>query len=152
MLLAFAMFYAIMKLWEKVNYIGSIEWMIGTIAAYLIPGRKRSILIPWYRRGELNVEGAFYNAEWLNVVEKDEINHEQLAESKLAWYLSGWGFLFPPLSIVCFVIANKSMKTEKVNKFNKGAKIVSIIGIIFLLTWVTLVSAVSLSDLGIPLF
>ncbi|MFX0101735.1 MAG: hypothetical protein ACFFCS_19375 [Candidatus Hodarchaeota archaeon] len=149
MFLAYAMFHLIMIAWEKANYIGSIEWMIGTIAAYVIPGRKKEV--PWYRKGELDVKNAFYEAEWLNVVEKDEIQHDKMEESKLAYYFSGWGFLFPPLSMVCLALSKKAEKQEKVNKFNKGAKITSIIGIVFLITWVTLMSILSLSDVGIAL-
>jgi len=31
--------HALMKLWEKKDYIGSLEWMIGTIGAAIIPAR-----------------------------------------------------------------------------------------------------------------
>jgi hypothetical protein len=149
LLLALAMFHLIMIAWERANYIGSIEWMIGTIAAYVIPGRKNES--PWYRKGELDVKNAFYDAEWLNVVEKEEIHHDKMEESKLAYYLSGWGFLFPPLSMVCLALSKSAEKQENVNRFNKGAKITSIIGIVFLITWVTLTSILSLNDMGIPL-
>nr|MDO8110665.1 hypothetical protein [Candidatus Sigynarchaeota archaeon] len=49
LVLALAMFHLIMIAWERAKYIGSIEWMIGTIAAYVIPGRKNDA--PWYRKG-----------------------------------------------------------------------------------------------------
>ncbi|NMC05064.1 MAG: hypothetical protein GYA24_07635 [Candidatus Lokiarchaeota archaeon] len=147
--LALALFHLIMIAWERVNYIGSIEWMIGTIAAYVIPGRKNES--PWYRKGELDVKNAFYDAGWLNVVEKVEIRHDNLEESKLAYFLSGWGFLFPPLSIICLALSNSARKPESTNKFNKGARITSIIVIVFLITWVTVASLFSLGELGIAL-
>lgn len=150
LLLTFAIFHIILYSWEKVNYIGSIEWMIGTIAAHLIPGRKSEK--PWYRKGEIDVKNAFYNAEWLNVVEKEEINHKKMEESKLVANLAGWGFLFPPLSLVCLPLSIKAQKKEKVNKFNVRGKAISIIGIVFLISWVTFMSIFTLNDLGISLF
>ncbi|MEX2684829.1 MAG: hypothetical protein Q6373_024865 [Candidatus Sigynarchaeota archaeon] len=149
LVLSLAAFHLIMIAWERVKYIGSIEWMIGTIAAYVIPSRK--IETPWYRKGELDVKNAFYNAEWLNIVEKEEIQHDKLEESRLAYKLSGWGFLFPPLSIICLALSRNAEKQEKANRFNKRAKITAIIAIVFLIAWVTVTSIFSLSAMGITL-
>ena len=109
--------------WEKKRYIGSIEWCIGTIAFNLIP-IKRESLEPkkkWWEKGALNVEGAFYNVEWLNIVEKEEIKHDKLEESKLAYKLSLFALftiIFMPASFITYFFAKKAQKTEKINKYN----------------------------------
>jgi hypothetical protein len=147
--IVFLLFWAILILWEKVKFTGSFEWSIGTIAALVIPARK--VKVKWWKAGQLNVEEAFYNAEWLNIVEKDEISHETQTDSKLVSKLSWFGFIFVPISIITYIIARNSVRTEKANKFNKRARIVALAGIIFFLIWLILSLFLSLSDLGISL-
>ncbi|HME51945.1 MAG TPA: hypothetical protein VKM55_06995 [Candidatus Lokiarchaeia archaeon] len=93
--------------------------------------------------------GALYDAEWINVIEEDEIPHDKLSESKLAHTLAIAGFFFFPLSLVALPIANKSISTEQPNKFNKQAKVLAIVGIVFAITWIFLTSILSLSMLGL---
>jgi hypothetical protein len=147
MLLAFGLFYGILLLWEKARYIGSLEWTIGTIASLIIPTRR--VKDKWWRSGKLNVEGAFYNAEWLNIIEKDEINHKMFVDSKFAYKLSYFGFLFFPISFITLIIARGSILTEQNNRYNKRARIISLLGIIFFLGWLIPSLFLSLGDLGL---
>ncbi len=147
--ITFLMLEGILLLWERVKYTGSLEWCMGTIAAQIIPTRRSEK--KWWQAGQLNVEEAFYNAEWLNVIEKDEIRHDIKADSKLAYKLSWFGFLFAPISLITFLIARGSINTEQENKFNKRAKIVSLVGLIFFFAWMIPFLFLSLSDLGISL-
>ncbi|MFX1390079.1 MAG: hypothetical protein ACFE9Z_08460 [Promethearchaeota archaeon] len=148
-IVAFSMFYGILRAWEKAKYTGSLEWMMGTIAAQIIPARK--VKDKWWRSGQLNVEEAFYNAEWLNIIEKDEIDYKRIPDSKFAYKLSYFGFLFFPISFITLIIARGSVLTEKNNRYNKRARIISLIGIIFFLGWLIPSLFLSLGDLGISL-
>ncbi|MFW9999684.1 MAG: hypothetical protein ACFE9Q_16050 [Candidatus Hodarchaeota archaeon] len=150
MAITFVIFHGILLLWERVKYIGSLEWTMGTIAAQIIPARKVADQ-KWWQTGQLNVEEAFYNAEWLNVIEKDEIRHDRHADSIMTYKLSFFGFLFFPISFITFLIARKSVQTEGENIYNKRAKLISLIGIIFFLVWLILSLFLSLSDLGLSL-
>src|SRR5271157_715430 len=150
--LAFIMFEALLYLWERTDFAGGLEWCIGALATPLVPVKKQDV-----RTGEdkrkwwqvLNGRGALYDAEWINVIEEDEIPHDKLSESKLAHTLAIAGFFFFPLSLVALPIANKSISTEQPNKFNKQAKVLAIVGIVFAITWIFLTSILSLSMLGL---
>jgi len=146
----FLILHGILLAWERVKYIGSLEWTMGTIAAQIIPARK-IVDQKWWRSGELNVEEAFYNAEWLNVIEKDEIRHNLHADSKFAYKMSFFGFLFFPISFITYIIARGSKRTEQNNTYNKRAIIISLAGIGFFLVWLILSCLFSLGDLGISL-
>jgi hypothetical protein len=149
MAITFLILHGLLLLWERVKYTGSLEWTIGTIATQIIPARK--VQGKWWISGQLNVEEAFYNAEWLNVIEENEITHDRQADSKFAYKMSFFGFLFFPISFITFIIARGSIRTEQKNKYNYRGKIISLIGIIFFLAWLVITIIFSLSDLGISL-
>lgn len=149
--LSLLVFYLITWAWEKNGYIGSLEWMIGTIASYAIPGKKTEKEQKWWQRGRLDVDGAFYNAEWLNVIEDDEINHNAQSESKLSYKIARLGFLFFPFSFVAYGAAKKAADTEEENKFQKKGKTLGLIGIIFILVMITVFSLLTLSMIGLSL-
>ncbi len=150
MAITFLILHGILLAWERVKYIGSLEWTIGTISAQIIPARKVDDQ-KWWQSGQLNVEEAFYNAEWLNVIEKDEIRHDLQADSKFAYKMSFFGFLFFPISFITYIIARGSKRTEQDNTYNKRALIISLTGIGFFLVWLILSCLFSLADLGISL-
>ncbi len=147
--LVFLLIHGILLLWERIKYTGSLEWCMGTIAALIIPSRKAKT--KWWQAGQLNIQDAFYNAEWLNIVEKEEIAHDDLKDSKLAYKISWFGFIFLPLSFISYFIAKGSITTEKENKYNKRGKIIALAGMIFCIAWVIITLVFSLSDLGISL-
>lgn len=150
--MAFVMFEALLLLWERADFAGGLEWCIGALATPLIPVKKQDVRMgeenrKWWQI--LNARGALYDAEWINIVEKDEIPHDKLSESRLARTLAIVGFVFFPLSIVALSIANTSFRTEHENKFNQQAKILSIIGIVWAITWIFLSCVLSLGMLGL---
>jgi len=149
MAITFLILHGLLLLWERLNYTGSLEWTMGTIAAQIIPARK--IEGKWWKSGQLNVEEAFYTAEWLNIIEEDEIAPKKQGDSRFAYKMSFFGFLFFPISFITLVIARGSIHTEQKNKYNTRGKIISIIGIAFFLTWLIILIIFSLSDLGISL-
>jgi hypothetical protein len=149
-------FHGLLLVWEKKGYIGGLEWWIGSIAHYIIPGKGRELKEgeakpKWYQWGMLDVKNAFYEAEWLNIINADEVDHENLKESKLAIRLALTGFIFFPFSIIAYRMAKASFATEGTNKYNSKAKIIGLIGIIFFFVALTLVSTISLNMLGVAL-
>ncbi|MFO8019041.1 MAG: heparan-alpha-glucosaminide N-acetyltransferase domain-containing protein [Promethearchaeia archaeon] len=155
-LLSYLAYQIIMKLWEKKRYIGSLEWALATIALNIIPAKRDTsgIKKKWWKKGALNVEGAFYNAEWLNIVEKNEINHKRMEESKFAYKLSllaVCSIIFMPITIATYFLSKGSQKTENINKYNKRAQIISIIGIIMVSIFIVLCAVATPADLGLYL-
>ncbi|TFF93661.1 MAG: hypothetical protein EU544_05535 [Promethearchaeota archaeon] len=157
MLLTYLIFEIILRLWEKVDYVGTLEWCMGTIGSFMIPARKQMVSeesgeIPkWWKMGTPKVQKAFYNVDWLNVVLPSEINHKQKKESRLAWKLSLVGLLLFPLSIVALNIAKNSTELEGKNPYNSRAKILSLVSLIFTAIWITLAIIFTPNMLGIPL-
>jgi hypothetical protein len=133
LLCVYGFYYLILRLWEKIGYVGTLEWCIGTIGAYLKPSKKgtANAAKKWWQKGQLDVQNAFYNAEWEDIVTKDEIKHDVLAESKFAYKLaliSLVSIVFIPATFVAWSLAVTAQRTEGKNKFNQVAKVVAIIG------------------------
>ncbi|TFF88052.1 MAG: hypothetical protein EU549_03730 [Promethearchaeota archaeon] len=128
--LVFLTWELILRLWEKVNFTGGLEWSIGVIADRLIPAKGAKG--PWWKPSRLDAKEYLYKAEWLNIIPKSEVEHEKLKDSKLAFKLSLLGFIGFPLSIIALFISRTSKKTEGKNKYNRAAMILSIIGLAFL--------------------
>lgn len=164
MAITFVMFQMMLILWEKVEYVGTLEWMMGTIGMRLIPARKKAAeegrkaleeeaceVTRWWKEGCPRVEEAFYDPEWLNIVDESEINHKNKSESRLAFKISIIGILLFPLAILSYNIARNSFEPEGENKYNKRARLLSLIGIVIGITWVTLCILFTPSSLGISL-
>jgi hypothetical protein len=149
---AFLMFEAVLYLWERSDFAGGLEWCIGFLATPLSPVKKQDIRLDsgkrkWWQL--LNAKGALYDAEWLNIVEESEIDHDKLTESRLARTLSIVGFFFFPMAIMALRVANKSFETEGVNAYNSHAEALAIIALIFTCIWIPLSFVLNLNMLGL---
>ncbi|MHA1335434.1 MAG: hypothetical protein ACTSPW_06740 [Promethearchaeota archaeon] len=120
----------ILKLWEKAEYFGSLEWIMAKISEKIIPSR-RPPTGKWWKVSRLDANAYLYQPEWINIVNESEIPHDELKESKLAFKLSVLGFINLLLLFMAFIIAKNSLKEEKKNQYNTRAKILSIIGFCF---------------------
>lgn len=156
--IVFAMYHGIMLLWEKAGYVGTLEWAVGTIGYSLIPAKKaRQAGGPrksWWQKGQLDVRGAFYNADWQNIVEQDQIDHARLQDSKLAFKFALIGLasvIFMPVTFVILRLAIDAQKTEGQNVFNTVAKVLSIIGICIVLGVMIPLFFLTLGMLGLSL-
>ncbi len=128
----------VMKVWEKAKYRGSIEWFMGTIGYYLVPVKKPESLQmkKWYEKGDLPVQQAFYNTEWLNIVEETEKYHKSKRDSQIAMKFAIAAFcvpLFIPFTVGWLFVTIRTIKTEGRNKKNLTALILCIIGTILTL-------------------
>ncbi len=149
-------YHIVMKLWEKVNYRGSIEWFMGTIGYYIVPVKKPESLQmkKWYEKGDLAVEQAFYNAEWLNIVEETEEYHRSKRDSRIAMIFAIAAFcvpLFIPFTVGWLFVTIRTFKTEGKNKKNVTALILCIIGTILTLAFSVLLFILTPDMLGFHL-
>lgn len=145
-----------MILWEKVGYVGTIEWMIGTIAATLIPQKRKEGFErqKWWERGKLDVKNAFYEAEWMSVLIPDEQYHKDLRDSKAIEKISKIALgsvLFFAFNIFTLVIALDIKKVEGDNPHVKKAITISLIGTIITIAFLALCLIATPNSLGIPL-
>jgi len=141
-------------LWEKIRFAGSLEWMVKQTNYFLNPVRRKMLKergIKWYQAGLLNVEGGLYNADWINVVEPEEIDHSNKEESILAKKLALVGFVFPIFSFVGFFIARKARATEGESKENKKARVWSTVSVVFFFVWLIAFFILSPSTFGITM-
>ncbi len=142
MLLIIVFWYVILALWEKVNYAFGMEWFIAKLSVILIPIKKRSKKegLPWWKTQRLDPEASLHKAEWIDIVLKSEIDHENLRESKLAFKIALCGLIFFPAAFISIFLARWSRKTELDNKYNKRARIIGWIGIIITVVILVVVS------------
>lgn len=146
--LSLLIYHGLTWLWEKISYVGSMEWMIGTIASYLVPG-KRVKGYTWWKRGQLDVQNAFYDAEWIDIIDEDEIDHKRFSESRYAYKIARLGFIFFPFSFMAYRMAKNAVNKEEPNKFQKKAEKLALGGIIFFIVWLVLSISLKLATLGI---
>jgi hypothetical protein len=147
--------------WEKIKYIGSLEWFIRTINNNLVPARKQRFdsTVKWWQKGQIDVEGAFYNPEWIDLVdpvEEKEKNEEQFIEekyeSRLALTLSLVGLftiILNAASIFALFASLRARKLEGKNKKNTRAFIISIVGCVFFAAFYIACFSIKIGLLGI---
>ncbi|MBN2157585.1 MAG: hypothetical protein JW776_16175 [Candidatus Lokiarchaeota archaeon] len=134
-ILVFVQYELILQIWQRVHFVGSLEWMIAKIAEFVIPlkRKQKDITLPWWRSSKIDVKSALLGPEWINIVTESQmkIHHEKLVDSKLAARLSWVGLLVSPIAPVTLAISRTSRKTEGKNRYNQRAMIISIISILF---------------------
>ncbi|MGA1866831.1 MAG: hypothetical protein ACMUFK_05120 [Thermoplasmatota archaeon] len=119
----------VLRGWEKAEYVGGMEWCMAKVAEKVLPGRRERTegRRRWWQAARLNAREYLYRPEWLNIVEKDEVDHKRREESKLALSLALGGLFFFPLAPASLWIGRTSMKVEGRNVMNYAAVVVSLI-------------------------
>jgi len=129
----------IIWLWEKVDYIGGMEWFIAVLSNLILPKSKNNKNYveddkkkkKWWKIERLNAEKYLINVNWINLKSADEVDHKKLNDSKLAFWSAIIGFPVVMFSFFALDIAIESKLTEGSNKYNRWAKILGFTGIIF---------------------
>jgi len=133
LLSVFLLWEIILRLWEKIDYIGSFEWFISEASDLILPKsniqkekseKEQNRKKKWWKSQRLNAKKQFYDVDWINL---NFYNSND--DSKLALNISLLGLLIFPFSIVGLKLAKTSQKNEGINNYNKSAKIISICGI-----------------------
>ncbi|MCF2144521.1 MAG: heparan-alpha-glucosaminide N-acetyltransferase domain-containing protein [Candidatus Heimdallarchaeota archaeon] len=161
--LTLLLFHLLLLGWERIGYIGSLEWFIRTFTNNVIPARRERFdpSVKWWQKGMINVPGAFYEPEWLDLVDPEaekeadpEIFQAEQRDSKLALTLAIVGMasiIFNIASIFGLFVALNARKLEGKNKRNTAALILSIIGCVLFAAFIIVLSIVKISSLGLPL-
>ncbi|HUT79713.1 MAG TPA: hypothetical protein VMZ29_00810 [Candidatus Bathyarchaeia archaeon] len=134
-LVTYILYSFILYYWEKIRYLGSLEWIIRTFTNNVVPIRRKSFdeKTKWWQRGLVDVDLTFYNVNWieLNDVGVETQKQNEKRESKFALILSLVGLcsiLFMVMSIVGLTTSLNARKIEGKNKTNTTSFILSIIG------------------------
>ena len=119
-----------------------MEWCIAKLSMFLIPAKRveGEEKLPWWKTSRLDPQTSLHNAEWINIISKEEIDHENLKESKLSFKLALCGIVFPACFPLGYSIGNSSIDKEKENKYNKKGKIIGLIGTIIFLVLIIVLS------------
>ncbi len=145
--------YAIIKLWEKKDFIGTLEWMISTIAIFLlgIP-RKSQEKHPWYRYGAREHTIMLDNVEWINIFEENDNGGIQYRNSKLALKFAVLGVILFPFTLLSFGIQTSAEKIEGKNPYlkraNRFGKLAAVMNVLFIIIFTILtMGMLNLTDL-----
>ena len=162
MLITYLLYSLILFGWEKINYIGSLEWFIRTFTNNVVPARRKRFdpSIKWWQRGQIDVKKVFYNVHWINLNEiettdkqlDNEEKSNELQDSKFALNISLIGLcsiLFIVLNIISLFVTVKTIKIEGKNKYNIAALIISITGIVLLLAIIITTLILPIGILGL---
>jgi len=157
-ILTYLLYHGILVGWEKIRYLGSLEWIIRTIANNLIPARKDRFKegTKWWEKGLVDIENTFYNASWINLQEVEEEGKpsptSENEDSRFALTLSLIGLFSILFIVICFLsllIAIKARKTEGKNKQNLAAIVLSTIGLVLIIVGLILGFIFPIGILGI---
>ena len=157
LVVSLVLYYVVMRGWEKIKYLGSIEWMMGTLGAALTPSRwqpERLRNLKWYQKGQLDVQGSFYQVESVSVVTPDASYHAQLQDSRLIAKLtkiSLFSIIFLPFTVVTLLLARNIQKKEGSNPMVKTAIRLSWIGTIITVVLLLVFFVVTPKMLGLKI-
>src|SRR5271157_301612 len=140
--------------WEKVGYIGGIEWMMGEVAAIFGPNFRKSKgsqkeNAKWWEHGKMDVDKLFYHPQWLDIIPRDEAYKERKSGSILAFKVSILGLFIGLFAIIGLAITRQARREEGANWHNKQAFRLSVIGIIVMVVVIVVLSSITLPMLGI---
>ena len=108
--------------------------MIGTITAALTPAQwqpESLRTLKWYQKGQLDVQGSFYQVESVSVITPDAAYHAGLQDSRLIAKLSKislFSVIFIPFTVITLLLARDIQKREGPNPEVKTAIKLSWIG------------------------
>jgi hypothetical protein len=147
-------FQGIFLLWEKVNYVGTIEWMIGTIGMAINPMKRNDQTSnkKWWEKGALDVENAFYNPEWISIYKEEEISIDKWGKilNRMA-IISLASIIFIPFNIVILRIMLKNKNQLEKSSFYRKTRKMALIGTLLFALFILFISFVSFTNLGIKL-
>ena len=153
-LAVFCVYIAVLLLWERAKYTGTLEWCIGTIGYNLIPGKRAAGRTEkaWWQKGQIDPKESLHGAEWVNVIEERDIPRERLVDSKLAFKFAIGAMVslvFMPVAFATWRLALSAEKSEGKNKYNQRAKVLSILGMSIVIGVITALCVVTAGMIGL---
>jgi hypothetical protein len=146
----------LLKAWEKVGYIGGIEWMMASVAAMLGPNFRKTKgsqkeHARWWEHGKMEITNLFYHPRWIDIFPANEQYHTTMRDSKLSWKISLMGLFFGLFGFFALPIAKTSEKTEGKNNYNRKAITLAIIELVISAFVIGILSLLTLNSMGISL-
>ena len=162
-LFTFIIYIVILFGWEKIGYIGSLEWFIRTVTNNAIPIRRKRFYKDkkWWQRGQIDVENSFKNPEWINFVDDESLKTDtgetartkkKLYDSNLALAFSLIGFFSIALillAIPAFFVSIASIRKEGKNAKNITALVFSVLTIVLMISGIITMSILKIGLLGL---
>ena len=112
----------LLKMWEKKDFICSVEWAFSVFLRQLNHAarsdRSKRPDIKWYLAPRLNVLSADERIEWMELRPKNLIGADRERDSRLSFYLALLGLVLFPFSFLAFYIARAARSYEGPNRFN----------------------------------
>ncbi len=146
----------ILYYWEKIKYLGSLEWIIRTFTNNVVPIRRKSFdeKTKWWQRGLVDVDRTFYNVNWIELNDVGTENQKQKVkrESKFALIISLvclFSILFMAISFLGIIISLNAQKTDGKNKINNTSFILSIIGCVLFIALILVTLFLPIGVLGL---
>ncbi|GAB4308960.1 MAG: hypothetical protein Kow0069_07640 [Promethearchaeota archaeon] len=162
MVTSLLLFELALRLWQKARFAGGFEYSIATLANLLIPGRRveGDEKPKWWKAGLLDVDGALLNAEWIDVVPPEGVDHANAEDSRLSWSLAKLGatcfvplvgLAFAPVAYLAISMAKSSEGAEGANQFNARARKLALVELVVAAAWLVISLTFTASDLGLAL-
>lgn len=146
----------ILWLWEKIGYIGGIEWMMGEVAAIFGKNMRKSKGTTkdharWWEYGKMDVDAIFYNPTWIELVSRNPEYFEHHGDSRLALLFAKAGLFFGPFAIIGWQIGRTAQKLENNSWSAQKSVKLGKIGCLLFIIEIVLLSILTLPLLGINL-
>jgi hypothetical protein len=159
--------YLILVIWEKLHYIGTIEWILALLSIFLVPGKhfNGEGKMKKIFQDSLNLSQLLYNVEWIDLdpyilpVETSEhpsaLNMNTIDEkctqrdAKLGFVYSLGSIVFFPYLLFALYLVHSTRKRGYSNKLTILTLVISTIVILLLLTVLVLSSIFTLESLGV---
>jgi hypothetical protein len=118
----------VLRLWEKVEYAGGMEWCLAKVSEKLLPGRRDFTRERkrWWQAARLDAKEYLYRPEWLDIVKRSEVDPQRKEDSKLSLILAITGVLFFPMAFLGIALGRAARKYEGKNGLNTAAIYISI--------------------------
>jgi len=118
----------VLRLWEKIEYAGGMEWCLAKITERLLPGRRDFTKGKkrWWQAARLDAREYLYKPEWLDIVKRSEMDREGKEDSKLSLILAISGVMFFPLAFLGIAISRAARRDEGKNGLNTVAFYLSV--------------------------
>jgi hypothetical protein len=132
--------------WEKIHYIGSLEWCMAVLAHTIFQAKtkdQKQQQSPWWKPKKLNPDLYFYHPSWINIHEPKDPQKIHKSDTRLSIGLGLLGLLVFPFPIFALNIARNVPILNKRSKINKIAIGIAIFGIILFMSWFITLSLMS---------
>ncbi len=143
--------------WERIKYKGSFEWIINVIAGLITKVKRYTDYKPgiektkperaWYDPPRMDPKDYFYDVDWINIYNKDELDPK--AEKNLILGLLIAGIILFAINLIAIYELFK--QKDKVKTLLPLMNTLAVVGLLIHIGFWVFVSITPFSSLGISL-